>query len=233
MMLPCVDFEDTGRLQSPGCRHHPASKGALTKPFQTITPLGRTKAMQRLQRTTSKALFYGSCNWHKAVQMIHILVVVYDTPQESCILCFTDVYTPLQFSYLSAASHSFGCAYRVLLQPRREQCCMGSAPPASLSPPAYCACKCFYIHHIFIRYSSIHFVLSTFRQSFQSVCRNPGLPCLCLQWRRQRPQPHFTPQCCRAASEAKRHVAGMDMLKTSQQTGLCRCGNKAEMQSRR
>jgi hypothetical protein len=25
----------------------------------------------------------------------------------------------------------------------------------------------------------------------------------------------------------------MDMLKTSQQTGLCRCGNKAEMQSRR
>ena len=90
------------------------------------------------------------------------------------------------------------------------------------------------IHHIFIRYSSIHFVLSTFRQSFQSVCRIPGLPCLCLQWRRQRPQPHFTPQCCRAAaSEAKRHVAGMDMLKTSQQTGLCRCGNKAEMQSRR
>ena len=178
MMLPCVDFEDTGRLQSPGCRHHPASKGALTKPFQTITPLGRTKAMQRLQRTTSKALFYGSCNWHKAVQMIHILVVVYDTPQESCILCFTDVYTPLQFSYLSAASHSFGCAYRVLLQPRREQCCMGSAPPASLSPPAYCACKCFYIHHIFIRYSShIHQI---FINSFCVVNVSSKFP-ICLQ----------------------------------------------------
>ena len=89
----------------------------------------------------------------------------------SSLVSFTDGDTPLQFSYLSAASHSFGCAYRVLLQPRWEQCCMGSVPPASLSSHAYCACKCIYTC-TFIRYSSDIHQLILCCQRFVKVSSN-------------------------------------------------------------